>query len=192
MPLISAAAAGQISVVKYLIDRSAIVDAVDSCGDSALHMAAKRGDVALIKLLIEHKASINIDNDDRETPIYNAVRGGHFGAVVYLTEQRASVTWLNDRGETPISLAATYNKADIVAYFANMFGRQHQQVTRNCTFSSIKEITNDECSICYCELGTSDAANISVLTCMHGFHGDCLAQWLTRNKNCPLCRRTIV
>ena len=44
-----------------------------------------------------------------------------------------------------------------------------------------------DCSIC---LDNEKYTNISTL-CKHEFHKDCLDTWLSENKNCPYCRKSL-
>ena len=37
----------------------------------------------------------------------------------------------------------------------------------------------------------SSATEFSEAPCKHFFHGDCLASWLAKNKQCPTCRAEI-
>ncbi|KAG9258893.1 uncharacterized protein F5Z01DRAFT_669627 [Emericellopsis atlantica] len=46
------------------------------------------------------------------------------------------------------------------------------------------------CSVCLGEAQSEDA--IRITPCFHGFHDDCLAEWLTSYQNrCPLCQRCL-
>ncbi|XP_015914444.1 E3 ubiquitin-protein ligase arkadia-C isoform X2 [Parasteatoda tepidariorum] len=44
----------------------------------------------------------------------------------------------------------------------------------------------EKCTICLCEF--EDDENVRRLPCMHLFHIECVDQWLTTNKRCPICR----
>lgn len=47
----------------------------------------------------------------------------------------------------------------------------------------------ESCAICLCAISAGEAE--ATLPCGHGFHGACVAQWLTRSKRCPQCRRSL-
>jgi len=56
-------------------------------------------------------------------------------------------------------------------------------------FSHIREITNQDCSIC---LSTFDIGEMLIsLPCdkKHNFHAACIRQWLERQNSCPLCQK---
>jgi len=58
-------------------------------------------------------------------------------------------------------------------------------------FTSLKEVTNPECSIC---LAAFDAGEMLIsLPCdnKHSFHANCIRQWLERQNSCPLCQKLI-
>ena len=58
-------------------------------------------------------------------------------------------------------------------------------------FRSIKRnnaIIENECPICNEQL----IEGVSVLSCGHRFHNECIEPWLTSHNSCPLCRRPIV
>tara|TARA_B100001093_G_scaffold190978_1_gene183473 strand:- start:3901 stop:4401 length:501 start_codon:yes stop_codon:yes gene_type:complete len=47
-----------------------------------------------------------------------------------------------------------------------------------------------ECIICLNETDNYDY-NLKKLKCNHKFHKDCIDDWLSKNKNCPICRINI-
>lgn len=48
------------------------------------------------------------------------------------------------------------------------------------------EDNTEKCTICLCEF--EDGEDVRRLPCMHLFHVQCVDQWLTSNKRCPICR----
>ena len=47
----------------------------------------------------------------------------------------------------------------------------------------------EQCAVCRVELADGDA--VSALPCGHAYHPDCIAAWLDRSKNCPVCGREL-
>jgi len=64
------------------------------------------------------------------------------------------------------------------------------QALLTVTFSEISLRSDDaNCSVCLGEYAAGDV--LSSLPCGHQFHRSCAHKWLTRSKQCPLCRCAI-
>ena len=61
-PLHTAAASGQISVVRLLLELGVEVDAVNANGNSPLHIACLNGQDVVVSKLLEYQASVNSVN----------------------------------------------------------------------------------------------------------------------------------
>ena len=61
-PLHAAAASGQISVVKLLLELGVEVDAVNTFGNTALHVACLNGQDIVVSKLLEFHAAVNAVN----------------------------------------------------------------------------------------------------------------------------------
>ena len=60
------------------------------------------------------------------------------------------------------------------------------------TVKILNEIDNEDCSICLDKLYDEESnKEIISLDCNHLFHKECVDPWITRNRNCPLCKRNI-
>ena len=89
--------------------------------------------------------------------------------------------------------------------FNNQQNNNYQQNTRGLTLTEINQNTeiytysnNDEdaeeeqcCSICREEYDEEDIIR-KLNMCNHEFHRICIDEWLTANRNCPMCRTSIV
>lgn len=51
---------------------------------------------------------------------------------------------------------------------------------------SVDDDQQEKCTICLSEF--EDGEDVRRLPCMHLFHIECVDQWLTTNKKCPICR----
>ena len=55
--------------------------------------------------------------------------------------------------------------------------------------------TNQDCTICRCNLNTASLYNqekcidshIIIGKCQHSFHEECIRPWVAKNKHCPIC-----
>ena len=72
--MIEAAGHGHKSIVEYLLDRGANIEAKELFGDTALLKAAHFGQKAEVECLIDRGADIEARNDYGETPILTACR----------------------------------------------------------------------------------------------------------------------
>lgn len=71
-PLHTAAAEGDLVMIKQLLADGAGVDAVDESGLSPIHLAASRGRPQTIMMLVEHGASVNAKTSFGATPLHLA------------------------------------------------------------------------------------------------------------------------
>lgn len=78
-PLHAAAASGQISVVKLLLELGVEVDAVNIYGNTALHVACLNGQDIVVSKLLEFHAAVNAVNHK------GMVRPGLWNVVVSLS-----------------------------------------------------------------------------------------------------------
>ena len=103
----SAAAAGNIKVVKQNLAKGVDINAKDSVfGATALSSAALFGHTKIIALLLEAGADINAKNRDGSTPLHNAAFLGQYEAAELLLENGADVNIRNGDGGTPSDAAA--------------------------------------------------------------------------------------
>ncbi|CAK8540698.1 unnamed protein product [Lathyrus sativus] len=122
----SAAATGQLEVVKYLTSSFDIINSTDDHGDTALHVAAYRGHLAVVETLISASSSlISIRNHAGETFLHKAVSGFQSPAFRRLDRQVELLRKLlsgdkkfhmeeiinakNTDGETALQVATTGN-----------------------------------------------------------------------------------
>jgi uncharacterized protein len=77
MPLHSAAAVHNLSIVCLLLEHGAPPNARQQQGWTALHSAAQNGDEAMVKVLLHHGANRAAANDEGITPAAIAAKNGH-------------------------------------------------------------------------------------------------------------------
>ena len=103
----SAAAAGNIKVVKQNLAKGVDINAKDSVfGSTALSSAALFGHTKIIALLLEAGADVNVKNRAGGTPLHNAAFLGQYEAAKLLLENGADVNIRNGDGGTPSDAAA--------------------------------------------------------------------------------------
>ena len=72
------------------------------------------------------------------------------------------------------------------------FNKQNNDNNNNTLISNVILLNKEEeqiCSICLLLFQHDD--EISRLNCGHMFHTNCLNEWISNKKNCPLCRINI-
>ncbi|XP_063413104.1 uncharacterized protein LOC134695684 [Mytilus trossulus] len=94
-PLVVACNTGNFPVVCSLVERGAVLDAIDKCGQTALMFASRQGYFDIVQFLCERGAYINAQSRKRWTALMFACKGGHTNIVGYLIERGSSVADIN-------------------------------------------------------------------------------------------------
>jgi ankyrin repeat protein len=81
MPLSYAAASGNVTIAKTLLDGGARADYRDSTGGTALHWAAQTGHTEIITLLLTAKATVDAQNKQGITPLMMAAANSKVEAI---------------------------------------------------------------------------------------------------------------
>jgi uncharacterized protein len=81
MPLAYAAAAGNVTIAKILLEGGARADYRDSSGGTALHWAAQNGHAEIITLLLAAKATVDAQNKQGITPLMMAGANSKIEAI---------------------------------------------------------------------------------------------------------------
>lgn len=112
--LMDSAEAGNLEVLKRLIDQGVDVDAKNEEGDTVLMAAANAGNLEVVKILIEKGANVKAKSFYGDTALRNAASGGHFDVVRLLVEKGADVNAMAMDRWTVLQHAAVGGNLDVV------------------------------------------------------------------------------
>jgi ankyrin repeat protein len=133
MPLHIAAATGNDTAIKFLIESDNVTDidvsADPNLGFTALHLATIQGHRTTMELLIRHGAQVGIADKAGQTPLHHAARLGFAEIVKVLLSKNADPNVTDLHGAIPAYLAMENNHRDL----AQLIARHHTAET-NDTF----------------------------------------------------------
>ncbi|ETP25617.1 serine/threonine protein kinase [Phytophthora nicotianae CJ01A1] len=112
-PLILASWHGHYSVVKFLLEHGAQIDAKDMGGSTALRFAASEGRMRIAKLLVQHGSMcVNEPEVHGRTPLWFAVANNHMRLATWLLQIGAAPNIRTDQGSTPLMRICRSDNAD--------------------------------------------------------------------------------
>ncbi len=134
-PLHMAAIYGHTAVVRYLIERNALINAKDMSGATALHNAVRFGHLDIATLLIQNGADVNAQDSIGKTPLLIITPAENRDAMYQLLLDSGASTRVKDLyGDTPLHIATITNMSPailsrFVAYKADINERNKKGVT---------------------------------------------------------------
>jgi len=120
--LIIAARKGQISVVEWLLEKGADVNAVTLSGKSSLMGAAIYGNKRVVNLLVSEGANVNAKDKLGSTALIDAAFSGDVSIVRSLLAKGANTTVKANNGATALSTAKARGNAVVAALLESLAG----------------------------------------------------------------------
>ncbi len=111
--LFCAARAGNLTMLKILIERGTDLNLRAENGACVLHYAIIRDHKDTVFLLLEHGVNCNVQDRYGLTPLHYAVRGNQTGMVQLLLKNNAKTELRDDQHRTPLLMAAQQGAVEI-------------------------------------------------------------------------------
>ncbi|XP_019763189.1 ankyrin repeat and KH domain-containing protein 1 isoform X1 [Dendroctonus ponderosae] len=116
-PLMEAASAGHLEIVRLLIHHQADVNAQSTSGNTPLMYACAGGHTEAVKYLLDHGANVEDHNENGHTPLMEAASAGHVGLAKILLMNGAGInTHSNEFKESALTLACYKGHLDMVRF----------------------------------------------------------------------------
>ncbi|XP_025832280.1 ankyrin repeat domain-containing protein 17 isoform X2 [Agrilus planipennis] len=116
-PLMEAASAGHLDIVRLLVAHGADVNAQSSSGNTPLMYGCAGGHTEVVKFLLEHGANVEDHNENGHTPLMEAASAGHVELAKILLMHGAGInTHSNEFKETALTLACYKGHLDMVRF----------------------------------------------------------------------------
>ncbi|KAJ3285030.1 hypothetical protein HK104_009668, partial [Borealophlyctis nickersoniae] len=144
-PLYLASQQGHLDVVKYLLDRGALVDGTAGAWAGPLHIAVYEGHVSIARLLIEKGARVGYPNKMGYTPLMLAAQRGQTDLVRMLSEAGGDVNKVLDNGIGALYLAARFGFTETVELLIELDANIHAPTVAGKTaLSRARELGHTE------------------------------------------------
>jgi ankyrin repeat protein len=107
---------GEAGLVRWLVDRGAVLDQRCNDGCTAVWLASSQGCVPVVSLLVERGADPSIANDQGMTPLMASSTKGHLEVVRWLVGHPSAKATVNQRapdGMTALLLACGFGHAGV-------------------------------------------------------------------------------
>ncbi|KAK9891834.1 hypothetical protein WA026_016633 [Henosepilachna vigintioctopunctata] len=116
-PLMEAASAGHLDIVRLLVAHGADVNAQSTTGNTPLMYGCAGGHTEVVQFLLEHGANVEDHNENGHTPLMEAASAGHVGLAKILLMHGAGInTHSNEFKESALTLACYKGHLDMVRF----------------------------------------------------------------------------
>ena len=110
-----AAKAGNVKIIKRLVESGVDVNEKDDNNTTVLHYAARFGSLEMVKYLVEHGAAVTTEHKQgQSTVLYSACDKGNDLVVDYLLQHGAIQDIDDDEPHSPLSIACSKGHTAVV------------------------------------------------------------------------------
>jgi ankyrin repeat protein len=129
-------AGAEAAIQSLLVENSAAIQAEDSQGQTALHIAARMGNHRLMLLLLRRGANVNAEDNDSSTPLHLAVKTRSARCVRLLVARFADKDAMDSFNKIPVQYAPRGSEeAWILTYGADIEAKNPSKATALAHFS---------------------------------------------------------
>jgi len=118
-------------MVRFLIERGAVITVADENGTSPLHLAAELGNEDIVSLLLENGACVDAQDNEGETPLFGAIRAQRTDVVKQLVQDfKADTFCQNSDGENAIEYSRAIGDDFLARLLESMAGARPEARSR--------------------------------------------------------------
>lgn len=140
--------AGDVRLIRVLLQHGARVSQVDDQGYSAAHEAAATNQAQALELLIASDADVNLRSCKGFTPIHTAIFGNAMPCVKLLLESGARLELTSHYGKTPLQYAQILDRKELQGLIeAHMAIRAMQAITGITGITGFTGVTGVTCPV---------------------------------------------
>ena len=141
-PIIQAACAGHLDIIKWLISIGQSIGDRDHTGNTALLFAAWGGHLSTVQWLLENGSLINEINHLGHNVLLSAANSGNIEVIDWLIKEKGlSAKFHNSNGDTALLLAAFAGNCDLLKYLIDN-GYSSFDEKNNDGFNAIMSASN--------------------------------------------------
>ena len=145
-----AAQKGHFEIVKFLVEKGAVVDQPANDGGRALHQASFKGHHEVVGFLLSTGANINHVCIKGMSPLYSAAAGGHLRVVKLLVKKGAEI---HQKSRLVSSIAALEGQNEVVGFLMSKGAKLEATwaaIATACKCCGATGVPLKRCTGCHC------------------------------------------
>jgi ankyrin repeat protein len=123
-PLMKAAWAGNVKVVKLFLQSGAVISDTDNDGETPLMVACHSGNAEVAKVLLENGAEIEAQAKNGWTALMAAAKEGSFKCIELLAGRGADLNKRNNAGNNAVDIALQNKHTEVYNYLKSLITKK--------------------------------------------------------------------